>query len=195
MPESAADSPEAPLPVDAGDSPPRPAPGWGVVRYVHEGLQIARWDVEAVERVSRDPRALVYGACFLMLASLLAGVPLLLGTQPEAPRWPFVATAILISAVGQLAISALATAIVHGAARLLFGASGRYVNLLRVLWVGSVVLWIGVLPLVGALVGGVLYLLVTLVAISEVEGVDRLQALILVVGVRAMTFLAGLLMA
>jgi len=195
MSESAADSPEADTPGDAGDSPPPPASGWGVVRYVREGLRIARWDVEAVERISRDTRALVYGACFMMLATLLTGVPLLFGTEPDAPRWPFAAIGILISAAGQLALSALATAIVHGAARLLFGAAGRYVYLLRVLWVGSVVLWLGVLPLVGALVGGVLYLLVTLVAISEVEGVERLQALVLVVGLRAMMLLAGLMMA
>jgi len=195
MSDSADESPEAVLPVDAAHGAPRLPSGWGVVRYVREGLQIARWDVEAVERVARDPRALVYGTCFMVLATLLAGVPLLLGTETDAPRLPIIVVGILILAAGQLAISALATAIVHGAARLLFGASGRYVSLLRVLWVGSVVLWLGVLPLVGALVGGVLYLLVTLVAISEVEGVERLQALVLVVGVRAMTFLAELLLA
>lgn len=195
MSESPAGSPDAALPVDAGDGPPRPAPGRGVFRYAREGLQIARWDVEAVERTSRDPRALIYGACFMVLATILAGVPLLLETEPDAPGWPFFAVGLLVGAAGQLAVSALAAAIVHGAARLLFGATGRYVNLLRVLWVGSVVLWIGVLPVVGALVGGVLYLLVTLVAVSEVEGVERLQALLLVVGLRAMILLAGLLMA
>jgi hypothetical protein len=193
MAESPAGSPA--IPVEAGGSPPSPAPGRGVIRYVREGVQIARWDVEAVERTSRDPRALVYGACFLALATLLVEVPLLLGNEPDAPRWPFGAIGVLVGAAGQLAVSAVAAAIVHGAARLLFGATGRYVNLLRVLWVGSVVLWLGVLPLVGALAGGVLYLLVTLVAISEVEGVERLQALVLVVGLRAMVFLAQLLMA
>jgi hypothetical protein len=38
-------------------------------------------------------------------------------------------------------------------------------------------------------------LLVALVAISEVEGAERLQALILVVGLRALVMLAGLLAA
>lgn len=195
MSESAANAPEATLPGDAGGGPPRSAPEWGVIRYVREGLRIARWDVEAVERVSRDPRALVYGGCFIMLATLLPGLPLLPGTEPDAPRWPIAVGGLLLAAAGHLVISALATAIVHGAARFLFGAAGGYVNLLRVLWVGSVVLWLGVLPLVGALVGGVLYLLVTLVAISEVEGIERLQALMLVVGLRAMIFLVALLMA
>ena len=63
---------------------------------MREGLRIARWDVEAVERISRDTRALVYGACFMMLATLLTGVPLLFGTEPDAPRWPFAAIGILI---------------------------------------------------------------------------------------------------
>lgn len=195
MSDSTANSTEAVLPVDAGGSRPEPASRRTVIGYVREGLQIARWDVEAVERVARDPRALVYGACFIVLATLLAGVPLLLGTEPDAPRWPFAAIGLLIAAAGQLAISALATAVVHGAAKLLFGGTGRYVNILRVLWVGSVVLWLGVLPVIGGLVGGVLYLLVTLVAVSEVEGVERLQALVLVVGLRGMVLLAGLLLA
>ena len=47
--------------------------------------------------------------------------------------------------------------------------------------------------MVGPLVGGVFYLLVALVAISEVEGVERLQALVLVIGLRAIVMLAALL--
>ena len=115
--------------------------------------------------------------------------------EPGSPRWPFTLFGLLVVAAGQLAISALATAAVHGAAKLLFRASGQYVRLLRVLWVGSIVLWIGALPVVGPLVGGVLYLLVALVAISEVEGVERLQALILVIGLRAIVMLATFLSA
>jgi hypothetical protein len=195
MSDSTANSTEAVLPADAVGSGAEPASRRNVIGYVREGLQIARWDVEAVERVARDPRALVYGACFMVLATLLTGVPLLLGTEADGPRWPFAAIGLLIAAAGQLAISALATAVVHGGAKLLFGATGRYVNLLRVLWVGSVVLWLGVLPVIGGLVGGVIYLLVTLVAVSEVEGVERLQALVLVVGLRGMVLLAGLLLA
>jgi hypothetical protein len=131
----------------------------------------------------------------MMLATLLGGLPeLFLGTQPDAPPWPFLLFGLLVAAASQLPVSALAVAIIHGAAKLLFGASGGYLQLLRVLWVGSIVLWVGVIPYVGALVGGVLYLLVMLVAISEVDGVERLQALILVVGLRALIALAGLLL-
>jgi hypothetical protein len=167
----------------------------GLVGYLREGVQIARWDVEAVERVSRDPRALAYGALFLLLAGLLGGLPLLLRTDPAAPRWPFAVVGMVAGAVGQLVVSALATALIHGAGKLMFGASGQYVRLLRVLWVGSVVLWLGLLPVIGGLVGGVLYLLVTLIAVSEIEGVERLHALVLVIGLNALTMLAALLLA
>jgi len=194
MSESVTGPSEGVTGVEAGDHP-GPASRRGVVGHVRDGVQIARWDVEAVERVSRDPRALVHGACFMVVATFLSGVPLLLGTEPDAPTWPFAVFGLVIAAAGQLAISALATGVIHGAARLLFGASGRYVSLLRVLWVGSIVLWVGAVPLVGGLVGGVLYLLVTLVAVSELEGVERLQALVLVIGLRALVLLAGLLMA
>jgi hypothetical protein len=167
----------------------------GLVGYVREGVQIARWDVEAVERVSRAPRALAYGALFLLLAGFLGGLPLLLRTDPAAPRWPFAIVGMVGGAIGQLVVSALTTAIIHGAGKLMFGASGQYVPLLRVLWVGSVVLWLGVVPVIGGLVGGVLYLLVTLIAVSEIEGVERLHALVLVIGFNALTILVALLLA
>ena len=192
MSASADDSSEA---LDSGASQPIPSSPQGVIGNVREGLQIIRWDVEAVERASRDPRALLYGAGFMVVATLLGALPLLLKPEPGSPRWPFTLFGFLVVAAGQLAISALATAAVHGAAKLLFRASGQYVRLLRVLWVGSIVLWIGALPVVGPLVGGVLYLLVALVAISEVEGVERLQALILVIGLRAIVMLATFLSA
>jgi hypothetical protein len=195
MSESADGSSEALDSGDAGGSQPIPSSPQGVIGNVREGLQIVRWDVEAVERVSRDPRALLYGAGFMVVATLLGALPVLLKPEPGSPRWPFTSFGLLVVAAGQLAISALATAVVHGAAKLLFRASGQYVRLLRVLWVGSIVLWIGALPVVGALVGGVLYLLVALVAISEVEGVERLQALILVIGLRAIIMLGALLSA
>ena len=195
MSESAADSSEALDSGDAGGSRLFRPRSHGVIGNVREGLQIVRWDVEAVERVSRDPRALVYGAGFMVVATLLKGLPLLLTPETGSPRWPFTLFGLLAVAAGQLVISALATAVVHGAAKLLFRASGQYVRLLRVLWVGSIVLWVGALPLVGALVGGVLYLLVSLVAISEVEGVERLQALVLVIGLRAIVMLAAFLFA
>ncbi len=192
MSESADDSSEALDSGDAGGSQPIPSSPQGLIGNVREGLQIARWDVEAVERVSRDlARAPVWrwlhGGCDTygrFAAATEAGAGL-------TARWPFTLFGLLVLAAGQLAISALATAVVHGAAKLLFRASGQYVRLLRVLWVGSIVLWIGALPLVGPLVGGVLYLLVALVAISEVEDVERLQALILVIGLRAIVMLGA----
>jgi hypothetical protein len=187
--------PEEPgLSVDAADGSP-PARS-GFVSSLRDGLQIARWDGEAVERVSRNPRALLHGACFTIIGTLLAGLPDLLGVgqEPTTTWWPFLLFGLIVAGALQLVISAIATGVVHGGAKLLFGGSGTYVRLLRVLWVGSVVSWVALIPLVGPIVSNVLYLLVALIAISDVEEVERLQALMLVVGLRALTFLAALLL-
>ena len=194
MSDQAAIPDEPGLSVDAADGSP-PARS-GFVGSLRDGVQVARWDGEAVERVSRNPRALFHGACFAIIGTLLAGVPDLLGAgpQPTTARWPFLLFGLVVAGALQLAISAIATGVIHGAAKLLFGGSGTYVKLLRVLWVGSVVSWVALIPLVGPIVSNVLNLVVALIAISDVEGVERLQALMLVVGLWALTFPLALLL-
>ncbi len=194
MPDETASAAEPGLLVgEAEGSPPAQR---SFVSSLRDGIQIARWDGEAVERVSRNPRALFHGACFTIIGTLLAGVLNLLGVGPEptTARWPFLLFGLVVAGALQLAISAISTGVIHGTAMLLFGGSGTYVKLLRVLWVGSVVTWVALIPLVGPIIGGLLYLLVALIAISDVEGVERLQALMLVVGLRALTFVAALLL-
>jgi hypothetical protein len=48
-----------------------------------------------------------------------------------------------------------------------------------VLWLGAIVQWLAVIPIVGLLVSAIWSLLITLVTFEEVDGVERLQALIL----------------
>lgn len=167
----------------------------GPLGYLRQAIRIARFDVDAITRASQDKRAILYGAGVLgtgiltanVSAWLLSGPPA--GDESVSNRVLFVVGAAVVVPL-QVLVSAINVGIIHGAARLVFGATGRYVHLLRVLWLGSVVLWLNAIPIVGALVGSVWFLLITLVTFEEVDGVERLQALALVVGLAALMFLA-----
>lgn len=142
-------------------------PAW----YVKQAIQIARLDTEAIGQVSRDPAALIYGAVVFVIAVLVRSffVP---AASPVSP--PVIAP---VAAVGALVSSAISTALIHGAAKLLFGATGTVLGVLRVLWLGSIVQWLALIPVVGWIVGGVWSLLIMMVAFQEVDGIERLQAL------------------
>jgi hypothetical protein len=157
---------------------------------LREAIWIARFDHRAIERTAQDRRALFYGACVGavgVLAGQLAGPAAFSTRQPQTPPVPAAVVAVVAVPV-QLLISAINIAIIHGAARLLFGATGRYGALLRVLWLGSIVQWLVVVPVVGLFVAGGWFLLITLVAFEEVDGIERLQALMLVVAFAVLTY-------
>ena len=122
-----------------------------------------------------------------VLAAQLSGQAVLGARPSAAPAVPAAVVAVVAIAL-QLLFSAINIAIIHGAARLLFGATGRYGALLRVLWLGSIVQWLYVVPVVGLYVAGGWYLLITLVAFEEVDGIERLQALMLVVAFGLLMF-------
>jgi hypothetical protein len=93
----------------------------------------------------------------------------------------------------QLVLSALQVAVIHGLGKVLLGATGTFMSLLRVLWLGAVVTWLAIVPVIGPIVGGIWYLLITLVTFETVDGLERLQALVLVVVVAAAMFFLGTL--
>jgi hypothetical protein len=164
----------------------------GPLSYFREAVRIARFDLNAIGRASQDRSALFYGACFLtigLVAAQLAGRRLSGLTPGELPVSSSVAVVVvlILALPVQILLSALNIALIHGAAKFLFGATGRYVALLRVLWLASIVQWLSIIPVIGVLVGGVWFLLITLVTFEEIDGVERLQALMLVVGFAALT--------
>ena len=109
---------------------------------------------------------------------------------PAGESWSAALGQAVLTLPIQLLVSALSTGVIHGAARVMFGASGRFIALLRVLWLASIVGWLGIVPVVGGLVAGVWSLLITLVTFEEIDGVERLQALLLVVAFGALSFVA-----
>jgi hypothetical protein len=156
-------------------------PGW----YLREAVRISRFDTRAIGRSSHDRAALAYGAAIFGVGSLLATAGVWPSPDVDQLDQPISPVAVVLMIGGSFAASALGIAVMHGAASLLFGATGTYLRLLRALWMGSLVKWLVVVPVVGPLVAGVWSLLVALVTFEEVDGIERLQALALSLGYNA----------
>ena len=184
--------------TDLQNDPAEPAPIQvsGPVRALRHAVGIARLDTTAMQRASRDRQALLYGAVIAgaaIVPQVVAGmVASTLGPETLTPSaaLTFSAAAVIM----RLVSSAISTAIMHGAAKLLFGATGSYLGLLRVLWLGSIVQVIAVVPVIGSIVAGIWSLLITLIAFEEVDGIERLQALVLAVGFTAIAYAMALVL-
>ncbi len=160
--------------------------GRGPLRYLREAGRTVRFDDRAMARMANDPLALRYGASITALFATLVSVVSLLAASRAADaeplEWSDIIVGTIIAVIAQMLMSALNVALIHGMAKWLFGATGTYLGVLRVLWLGSIVLWLFAVPVLGPLVGGVWFLLVFLVTFETVDGVERLQALGLMAG-------------
>ena len=180
--------------TDLQNDPAEPAPTEvsGPVRALGHAVGIARLDTTAMQSASRDRQALLYGAVIAgaaIVPQVVAGmVASTLGPETLTPDASAILTVSAVAVIMRLVSSAISTAIMHGAAKLLFGATGSYLGLLRVLWLGSIVQVIAVVPVIGSIVAGIWSLLITLIAFEEVDGIERLQALVLAVGFTAIAY-------
>jgi hypothetical protein len=161
---------------------------------VRDAIGIARFDGDAIARIAGDSEALPYGVLVMVVGSLLSVLLAAFGPSHvpggERPSFPVLA---LVAVPITLAWSAFSVAVMHGAAKLLFGGTGRYLSLLRVIWLGSIVQWLILVPFIGAFVAGIWSLLILLVAFDEVEGIARLEALVLVGVMAALMFVFSMM--
>jgi hypothetical protein len=83
----------------------------------------------------------------------------------------------------------------HFLARWWFGAHGTYVGVLRVLLLGSIVTWLGVVPYVGVIIAGFWAVAVMMIVFEDVDGIGRLKAfgLSLVIGLIFQALMRSLL--
>lgn len=169
----------------------------GPLRCLREAIRIARLDDHAIVRMSKDRTALLCGACVLAAGGLLGYISELLFSRRTAENGPDTFDVILgapFVVIVTLLASAINIAVIHGLAKLVFGATGSYVSLVRVLWLGSIVTWLAIIPAIGGIVAGVWSLLILLVTFENVDGVERLQALMLVVVFGAFSLLLRVLL-
>ena len=160
--------------VDAATPDPVSPAAQGPLNYAAAALAIAKLDTEAIVRVSRDPMALVIGAVVSLIVSAVSIVARSIFSGATLPI-----AAVVVGPIIGLVVSAVTTGAVHVLAKVMFQANGTLVGLLRVLWLGSFVSLVAVIPIpiLGALVAGIWSLLITMVTFQEVDAIERLQAL------------------
>jgi hypothetical protein len=160
-------------------------------QYFRDAIRIARFHDDTISRVSKDPRALVYGAGILAVGGLLTNASDLLSTDGITDdlqaQWLYLAVMLPSAAALSLLLSAFNIALMHGAAKIIFGATGSYVGMLRVLWLGSLVIWLMIIPVVG-FIAGFWFLLIVLVSFEVVDGIERLQAMVVVAAYAGISF-------
>lgn len=175
-------APAEETPARAPSPPLRFAP----VHYLREALAIARWDEAAIQRAARDNNALVYGFVFWTLGIFAPILRNLLLAWLAGYRIPWLTVA------GELAktLAVMATlmlvyfGIFHLLARFLLNGQGSYGGILRAMLLGSVVLWLGVIPVIGEIVARLWWGIAILMWVfEEVEGIERLQALAISIGI------------
>jgi hypothetical protein len=160
------------VPIDAGPS-----------YYLGQAVKIVRWDDGAIRRNAKDPRATVYGLLFWLASTLLI---LLVTTLPILSRvLPKVnpvaqAIGIIVGLAFGLVIAGviffLQLGLCHLIAKWFFGATGRFVEVMRPLLLGCFVNCLSLIPVAGMLLAAIGWTAVLMMVFEEVDGIGRLQA-------------------
>lgn len=156
------------------------------IEYFVMGWKIVFWDDRSIRAASRDPNALLYGFLFYLFGT---GVPILLGIlisiSNNGGPLPTRTFLFLLSLIPLgLAYDVARFGICHLIARYFLGGTGKFLPLLRSLFLGvSVVTWVAMVPMIGTLLGGIGAVVVIMVVFEELEHIERLQAFILSAGV------------
>jgi hypothetical protein len=152
--------------------------GFSPLHYFRQAVAIARLDDGAVMSASRDKYALLYGAAIWVISQLLTlTVNLWAGAKGPTRFNLFVmlltfGILIVLSALLMLA----QYAVCHLLARLWFGARGTYLGVIRPLLLGSVIVWLAVIPFIGLLIAGIWSIAVMMIVFEDVDGIGRLKA-------------------
>ncbi len=162
----------------------RPA-GFAAGYYFRLALAIARFDDAAILEASRDSNALHYGSFIWLVSALLSFANGIAGPLSQKPHINWLA--VLVAAFVAILFSAIWTLAQYGICHLLarwwFHATGTYLGVLRAMLLGSIVLWLIVIPYVGFLVGGFWSIAVLMRVFEEVDGIERMKAFALAFGI------------
>jgi hypothetical protein len=152
--------------------------GFAPLHYFRQAVAIARLDDDAVVAASHDKHALLYGATIWIIGQLLAltGSIWAGGGGPARLSWfVLLFTIEFLIVLGALLLLAQ-YGICHLLARWWFGARGTYVGVLRPLVLGSVVMWLAVIPYIGLIIAALWSIAVMMIVFENVDGIGRLKA-------------------
>lgn len=170
--------------------------GFAPLHYFRQGVAIARLDDGAVMAASRDIHALLYGTAIWMIGQLLLLVGLLWKGAGSLAKlnWLGLLFAFIFLLVLDGLVLLAQYGICHLLARWWFGARGTYIGVLGPLLLGSVVLWLAVIPVIGFFIAALWSIAVMMIVFEDVDGIGRLKAFALsaVVGVFFQALLGAL---
>lgn len=167
-----------------------PAPeGFAPLYYFRLAFNIARWDDVSIRRASRDPKAGLYGGFFWAVTALaillVTALPQVRRTRdlsgPEALIGLAVGLFLGLLVMGILTFAQLA--LCHFIAKWFLGATGTLGGIVRPLLLGWVVNLLILVPVVGLIAAGIAWTAVLMLVFEEVDGIRRLQAFALAVGI------------
>ncbi len=167
----------------------------GIVYYLGEALKIVRWDDLAIRRNARDRRATFY-AVPLWVASILFILVVTAGPVYLKQAAMQNAAVVVVGAVFGLIFGLIVMAgitfvqlgLCHLIARWFFGATGRFVELMRPLLLGWFVNCLVVIPVAGVLLAGIGWTAVLMMVFEEIDGIGRLQAFGISAGINIVFF-------
>jgi hypothetical protein len=181
--------PSATLAAEASWESPK---GFSPLFYIREAIGVARFEDAAIKGAARDEVAMAYGAFFWLVSRLLVfSAPLVrifrAALQGYTINWIGIILGIAVSVLIDAAVFCIQYGLAHSLARWWFGARGSFVEILRAMLMGSIVLWIYPVPWVGPLAGSLWMVAVLMRVFEEVDGIERLKAFGLSFGI-GMTF-------
>ncbi len=155
-----------------------PPAGFAPLHYFQQALKIVFWDDAAIRRAARDRNSLQYGIIFWVIGmlitfavSMVAAVSAGVSLNPAATIVGM-AVLLLISAT----YDATRYALCHLIAKYLFGGTGKFITILRPISLGSILIWISWIPVVGLIAAGIGTIAVVMLTFEEIEGIERMQA-------------------
>jgi len=155
----------------------------GLAYYLSEAVKIVRWDDVAIRRNAKDRRATLYGLLFwmasILLILLVTTLPLMNRTLPNANPIARIIGAIVGLTFGFILMAAITftqLGLCHLIAKWFFGATGRFVEVMRPLLLGWFVNCLALIPVAGMLLAAIGWTAVLMMVFEEADGIGRLQA-------------------
>jgi hypothetical protein len=159
------------------EDPPSAKIKFPLFRYFMQGWEIVFWNDSSIRRAGRDPLALVYGSIFFLIGAILPAL-VFLGAL-SAQGIPISYFGALIGLALGFVFEFLRVIICHLVAKHILGGTGTLMPLMRGIFLGSVVTWVSIVPLVGGIAAAIGNTVVTMVVFEELEKIERMQAFVI----------------
>ncbi|HET6929943.1 MAG TPA: hypothetical protein VFI45_06450 [Candidatus Acidoferrum sp.] len=168
----------------------------GLGYYLGEAYKIIRWDDIAIRRTAKDSRATLYAVLFWLAAMLVILLPtslqVLSRVLANANPIAMVIGTVVGLTVGLFVMGLITFAqlgLCHLIAKWFFGATGKFIELMRPLLLGWFVNCLMLIPVAGMLLAAVGWTAVLMMVFEEVDGIGRLQAFGISAGINICFFI------